>query len=84
MRNLFSGLALVAIFWAQPAAAAPEYPWCAHYDMEGTVTNCSFVSFEQCSWTVSGVGGFCARNLFYSAQPSGHAPRSKKSKRSDF
>ena len=66
MRTAFTGLALLIGASAQPAAAQ-EYPWCAYYDMEGMVSNCGFVSLEQCRWTISGIGGYCAQNPFYAA-----------------
>jgi Protein of unknown function (DUF3551) len=42
------------------------YPWCAAYggDMSG-VSNCGFLTWEQCMATVSGVGGTCEHNQFY-------------------
>jgi hypothetical protein len=35
------------------------YPWCANYsgDWSG-VSNCGFLTLEQCRATVSGIGGF--------------------------
>jgi hypothetical protein len=57
-------LALIAL--AAPAeAAAPVYPWCAHYMMKGAPHSCGFVSFEQCLASVRGIGGTCNRNPFY-------------------
>ncbi|CAL8980624.1 hypothetical protein RHODGE_RHODGE_01298 [Rhodoplanes serenus] len=47
---------------SQPAPAAPVWPWCAEYDMEGAVVNCGFATREQCLATVSGVGGGCRPN----------------------
>ncbi|RAI44015.1 DUF3551 domain-containing protein [Rhodoplanes roseus] len=43
--------------------AAPMWPWCAEYDMDGAVVNCGFASREQCMATVSGIGGGCRPNL---------------------
>jgi hypothetical protein len=65
MRVLLGGLALLAVGLTSAPAAAQEYPWCAYYDQEGTVTNCGFVTIEQCRATVSGVGGYCGENPFY-------------------
>lgn len=47
---------------SQPTPAAPVWPWCAEYDMEGAVVNCGFATREQCLATVSGVGGGCRPN----------------------
>jgi hypothetical protein len=59
------------------APAAPVWPWCAEYDMEGAVVNCGFATREQCMATVSGVGGGCRPNTAV-AEPApkrqGHAP----------
>ncbi|HWM83212.1 MAG TPA: DUF3551 domain-containing protein [Pseudolabrys sp.] len=48
---------------AAPAVADP-YPWCAQYGRDGG-RNCGFLTLQQCLDTVSGVGGGCERNLFY-------------------
>jgi hypothetical protein len=53
-----------ALIPAAPASAI-EYPWCAQYGGRSGGRNCGFVSFQQCQATVSGMGGFCERNLFY-------------------
>jgi len=59
-------VAMSALF-AVPARAEIEYPWCAHYSggEQGGGRNCGFSTLEQCQATVSGIGGFCERNLFY-------------------
>ncbi|NVO14602.1 MAG: DUF3551 domain-containing protein [Rhodoplanes sp.] len=57
--------------------AAPVWPWCAEYDMEGAVVNCGFATREQCMATVSGVGGGCRPNAAVVApapKRQGHAP----------
>jgi len=45
------------------AAFADPYKWCATYRTGGQ--NCGFLTIEQCQATVSGVGGFCQQNQFY-------------------
>jgi Protein of unknown function (DUF3551) len=57
------------------------YPWCAAYgdDMSG-VSNCGFLTWEQCMATVSGVGGFCEPNQFYN--PRGKKGRHHRARRS--
>jgi hypothetical protein len=64
---LFTAAALAAMSALAQPASAIEYPWCAQYSggMDGGGRNCGFVTIEQCMATVSGVGGFCAPNLFY-------------------
>ena len=65
-------IAVVLPFLAALAALVPvsshadPYRWCAQYGRGGGgATNCGFVTFQQCQATVSGIGGFCVRNQFY-------------------
>lgn len=62
-----------------PTAGHAEYPWCAQYGGRngGGGRNCGFVTWEQCMATVSGMGGFCQRNQFYTG-PEGPVRRYKK------
>ncbi len=64
MRTLIAGLAATLAIFAISPAMAQDYPWCAVYDHGGAVTNCGFVSLEQCRWTVSGAGGYCREKTF--------------------
>jgi hypothetical protein len=67
-------LIAAAAFGARPYAQ--NYPWCAYYNTgDGSGTNCGFVTREQCLVTVSGIGGYCARNNMY-VQPRG--PKSRR------
>ncbi len=81
MRPLLGILTLLILACANQPAAAYDYPWCAHYSGRTGGTNCGFVSFEQCRWTVSGIGGFCAQNPFYVAALAADRPRLKERKR---
>ena len=69
MRQIFFALATLsaAAVLAPTPSQAVEYPWCAQYGGPGGEggRNCGFYTFEQCLATVSGVGGFCERNSFY-------------------
>ena len=68
---------LLASF-ANPVRAEIEYPWCAQYSggEQGGGRNCGFSTLEQCQATVSGIGGFCERNLFYPGSDNvGRMPR---------
>ena len=49
------------------SAQADPYRWCAEYGgfRGGGGTNCYFVTFGQCQAAISGVGGFCRPNPFY-------------------
>jgi hypothetical protein len=46
---------------------ADPYRWCAEYGGggRGGGTNCYFMTFGQCQAAISGVGGFCRPNPFY-------------------
>jgi hypothetical protein len=64
-------LAALAIWGSN--ASAQNYvggPWCAYYGGGplGGATNCGFYSYEQCMAALSGTGGRCARNTFYTGR----------------
>ena len=54
---LVLGLALMLTGAGEARAGA----WCAWYDPY--TYNCGFATFAQCQATVSGAGGYCARNV---------------------
>jgi hypothetical protein len=63
---------LVTTFgFAACANAEIYYPWCAYYGGggQGGGTNCGWSTYEQCMVTIRGIGGFCARNPFYTPPP---------------
>lgn len=61
-----------------PASAASDpYRWCAQYGPEGG-RNCGFITLQQCLDTVSGVGGGCELNRFYTGPETQTAPRKPK------
>ena len=74
---ILATLALSSTALAQaPASALPydPYPWCANYGGRlGGASNCGFSTWNQGMATVSGIGGFCARNQFYNPRPSSNA-----------
>jgi hypothetical protein len=55
-------------------AKADPYRWCAQYSGRAGGTNCYFLTFGQCQAAISGVGGFCRPNPFYTG---GGEPRRK-------
>ena len=65
---------------AAPARAEIYYPWCARYGggMGGGGSNCGFSTIEQCRATVSGIGGFCERNSFYTGPAERPAKRARQ------
>lgn len=71
---LFMSTILLAAIGIGTTVQAQNYPWCAYYGGQmGGSSNCGFVSFEQCMRTLSGMGGFCARNNQY-VPPRGGGP----------
>jgi len=76
MRTL-AGLAVVIAalsFGAGDANAQGKYwPWCARYDSWTIV--CGFATYQQCMATVSGVGGYCQRNVM---PPPAASPRKQR------
>jgi Protein of unknown function (DUF3551) len=46
-------------------ASADPYRWCAVYGGRSGGENCYFVTLNQCQAAVSGTGGFCRANPFY-------------------
>lgn len=65
MHFVLPALAALAMF-IPTAGHADPYKWCAQYGPGGDGgRNCGFRTFEQCMATVSGIGGFCEPNTFY-------------------
>ncbi len=88
MRRLYSALfalaALAALDVVTPTAGQAEpYPWCAQYTggRGGGGRNCGFATFEQCRATVSGIGGFCEPNLFYTGRAERPVRHTRKRRR---
>jgi hypothetical protein len=76
---LFAAVAIAAMAALARPAAAIEYPWCAQYGgLGGGGRNCGFSTIEQCMATVSGIGGFCERNSFYTRPAERPAKRARK------
>jgi Protein of unknown function (DUF3551) len=72
------GFATSCLF-AVGVATADPYKWCAVYGGEdGGGTNCGFVTIEQCRATISGMGGFCEPNQFYTGPDKRPAKRARK------
>lgn len=76
---LLAALAVAALTALTRPAAAIEYPWCALYgSTDDGGRNCGFSTLEQCMATVSGIGGGCERNLFYTGPAERPAKRTRK------
>ena len=63
MRTIALVVTALAALSSTTIGARAEGSWCL-YDTKGT-TNCGFHSYKQCRDTVSGIGGYCSRNLSY-------------------
>lgn len=78
---MFKGLAVAAGFAISlsfiSSSTADPYKWCAAYGTPGG-TNCGFRTFEQCRATLSGNGGFCEPNQFYTGPETTPASRERK------
>jgi hypothetical protein len=61
MRYFVVALSLGLALTFTAAGEARAGAWCAWYDPY--TYNCGFNTFEQCQATVSGAGGYCARNV---------------------
>ncbi len=85
MRRLFASaiMAAVPILLTPGLGKADPYKWCAVYggEMEGA-SNCGFVTIEQCRATVSGIGGSCELNRFYTPPADRPVKRARKSAKS--
>lgn len=62
---------------APASAASDPYRWCAQYGPDGG-RNCGFVTLQQCLDTISGVGGGCELNQFYTGPEPQSNPRKPK------
>lgn len=67
------GLATAGSAFAGPTQADP-YRWCAQYAGRDGSTNCYFITLAQCQAAISGNGGFCRVNTFY----TGDQPRPRR------
>ena len=78
MRRAALALGLLICGSFANAAQADPYRWCAEYGGgRGGGTNCYFVTLEQCRAAISGNGGFCRPNQFY----TGRAARDDRRRR---
>jgi hypothetical protein len=71
----------IALSVITSSAIADPYKWCAAYGTPGG-TNCGFLTIEQCLATLSGNGGFCEPNQFYTGPEATPASRRLKHRQS--
>jgi hypothetical protein len=70
-----AGASVIFLLVVGPAAADP-YKWCAAY--RNGSNNCGFTTIEQCRASVSGVGGSCVPNQFYTGPDKTTAQRPQR------
>jgi hypothetical protein len=63
MRTIILLIAALALLPFTTVDGRADGAWCARDSKGGT--NCGFHSYEQCKTNISGIGGYCERNLFY-------------------
>jgi hypothetical protein len=64
LRIILPAIAAAGVL-APASGQADPYRWCAQYGARGGGTNCGFVTLQQCQMTISGMGGWCVPNQFY-------------------
>jgi hypothetical protein len=69
-------IAVGSVIYFAGSAAADPYKWCASYRNGGN--DCGFTTVEQCRASVSGVGGSCVPNQFYTGPEKTSAQRSPR------
>ena len=81
LATILAALAAPTLLAPSAARASIEYPWCAVYGGRGGGgTNCGFSTWDQCMATVSGIGGFCEPNQFYSPRAQAVPKRKQRPK----
>lgn len=70
--TVLMALAVPVLTTWTPAAHADQYKWCAFYGdgPGGNGTNCGFITYKQCLDTISGIGGTCGPNPWYTGSGS--------------
>jgi hypothetical protein len=71
-RMLMSLVATAVVGITIPAHATQNYPYCERTFFTGGSPDCSFITYQQCQASISGVGGDCIRNprAAYQAAPT--------------
>jgi hypothetical protein len=59
-KQIIGAAAALMLLAGMSGSARADGPWCAFYDV--STYNCGFHSYQQCLATISGAGGWCARN----------------------
>jgi hypothetical protein len=80
MRTIVALLAGLTLIGATDTASADPYRWCAQYTGRGLggSSNCYFMTLAQCQAAISGVGGYCRPNPYFTGPERRPQRRSKK------
>jgi hypothetical protein len=80
MRTILAAIVMLVSATVAASAQADPYRWCADYGgwRGGGASNCYFMTIEQCRATISGVGGTCRPNPFYTGPAQKSQSRSKQ------
>jgi hypothetical protein len=73
MRTVILLVAALAVLPFTNVDARADGAWCARDSRGGT--NCGFHTYEQCRANISGIGGYCDRNLSYQGSNNGRPRR---------
>jgi hypothetical protein len=77
--TLLAASAMAALGAAPAKAVGTRYPFCIQGDEQPGLSNCTFVSYEQCQATASGRRLWCIPNPFYAGDSEDprtyHGPR---------
>jgi hypothetical protein len=81
-RRIIVAIAAVVVFgisFGPTVATADRYKWCAVLGngMDGA-RDCGYLTIEQCRATISGIGGDCELNQFYTGPDEKPAKRARK------
>jgi hypothetical protein len=84
MRKLLHFAAVVGLGAAaltadsKPSEALIVYQWCAHYNGRNSAPSCGSTTYAQCMATLSGNGGFCAENPWWTGPQADRRPPRRK------
>ncbi|HEY0850232.1 MAG TPA: DUF3551 domain-containing protein [Bradyrhizobium sp.] len=71
---LLAGCGLAALVTAPAQAVGTRYPFCIQGDEQPGLSNCTFISYEQCAATASGRRLYCIPNPFYAGDSDAPPP----------
>lgn len=73
---LLAASGLSALGGAPAEAVGTRYPFCIQGDDQPGLSNCTFISYEQCQATASGRRLWCIPNPYYVRESDGSGPPS--------